>query len=87
MYLSQDELTERLDTAKQQVEIGTVYQHYKSADMTYEVKDIVIQEVDDEPCVIYEALYGNHITFSRPVKVWLESVTVEGQLVKRFTKL
>jgi len=85
--LSQEELTERLDAAKQQVEIGATYQHYKSADMTYKVKDIVIQEVDNEPCVIYEALYGNHITFSRPVKNWIESVEVDGQSVLRFTRL
>lgn len=87
MKLSQDQLTERLKTAKKQVEVGAKYRHYKSTDMTYEVKDIVIQEVDNEPCVIYKALYGNQITFSRTVKVWLESVDVDGTLTARFTKL
>jgi hypothetical protein len=86
MKLSQDELTERLNAAKQQVEIGAVYRHYKSPDMTYKVKDIVIQEADNEPCVIYQALYGGYLTFSRPVHVWLESVAVAGKLVPRFTK-
>ncbi|MDB5161382.1 MAG: hypothetical protein JWO96_762 [Candidatus Saccharibacteria bacterium] len=87
MKLSHDELTERLDIAKQQIEIGSKYRHYKSPEMTYEVKDIVIQEADSEPCVIYQALYGNQITFSRTVSVWLESVEVEDKLVPRFTKL
>lgn len=87
MRLSQDELTELLSTAKRQVEVGAKYKHYKSDDMIYEVKDIVIQEVDNEPCVIYKALYGNRITFSRTVKVWLETVDFEGKLSPRFTKL
>jgi hypothetical protein len=87
MKLSQDELTERLNIAKQQIEIGAKYRHYKSPDMAYEVKDIVIQEADNEPCVIYQALYANQITYSRTVSVWLESVEVENKLVPRFTRL
>lgn len=85
--LSQNELSERLKIAKTLIEIGATYRHYKSADMMYEVKDIVIQEADNEPCVIYRALYGNHITFSRPVKSWIEMVEAEGRPTTRFTKL
>ncbi len=87
MKLTQDELTKLLDAAKKQVEIGAKYKHYKSSDMTYEVIDIVIQEADNEPCVIYKALYGKQISFSRTVKVWLENVDIDGRLLPRFTKL
>jgi hypothetical protein len=55
--------------------------------MTYKVKDIVIQEADNEPCVIYQAEYGKLLTFSRPVRVWLEKVEFEGNVVQRFTKI
>lgn len=87
MHLSQNELLSLLNTAKKQVKIGSRYRHYKSADMTYVVKDIVIQEATNEPCVIYQAQYGNKITFSRPVSVWLERVEVEGKVVPRFTEI
>jgi hypothetical protein len=87
MRLSQDELSELIKEANQNVEIGARYVHYKSPDMTYEVKDIIIQEADNEPCVIYQANYGNRITFSRPVKVWLENVEHGGKILPRFVKI
>lgn len=82
--LSQDELLARLTAAKKLVKIGKKYQHYKSPDMMYVVKDIVLQEANNEPYVIYQALYGNHITFSRSVKVWNEQIEAEGKMVPRF---
>lgn len=87
MHLSQNELSELLESAKQKVEIGSLYRHYKSEHMTYRVKDIVVQEADNAPCVIYQAQYGNKISFSRPVKVWLEKVGHDGRMVPRFTKI
>lgn len=87
MYLSQDELSEVISKAKQQVTVGALYTHYKSKDMVYRVKDVVIQESDNQPCVIYQAQYGNKLTFSRPLSVWLEKVEINGDLVHRFTKL
>lgn len=87
MHLTQDELSEALKDAKQKVAIGAVYRHYKSSDMTYRVKDIVIHEADNEPHVVYQAEYGNKITFTRPVSVWLEKVTYGGRLVPRFTEV
>ncbi len=87
MHLSQDELSELIKEAKQKIEVDAHYRHYKSADMTYRVKDIVIQEADNTPYVIYQAEYGNKITFSRPVSIWLETVEFEGKLTPRFTKI
>lgn len=87
MHLSQDELSELIIKAKQKVEVGARYRHYKSKDMIYRVEDVVIQEVDNEPCVIYQAQYGDKITFSRPVAVWLEKIEIKGKLVRRFTKI
>jgi hypothetical protein len=87
MHLTQDELSNLIQEAKQKIEVGATYRHYKAPDMTYEVKDIVIQEVDNAPCVIYQAQYGNRISFSRPVNVWLEEVEFEGKTVPRFKKI
>ncbi len=87
MHLIQDELSELLNRAKQQVEVGGFYTHYKSKDMVYKVKDVVIQESDNRPCVIYQAQYGNKLTFSRPLDAWLQKVEVDDTLKPRFTKI
>jgi hypothetical protein len=44
-------------------------------------------EANDELCVIYQAQYGEHLTFLRPLTVWLEDVEWEGRTVPRFTQL
>ncbi len=85
--LSQEQLKALLEDAKARVQVGARYQHYKSADMTYKVLDIVIQEVDNQPAVVYQAEYGEKITFVRPLSVWLEKVEFAGTTVSRFTKL
>ena len=87
MRLSEKELLQRLNEAKQQVSVGSLYQHYKSPDMIYRVLDIVIHEADDMPCVIYQAQYGEGITFSRPVTSWIEKVNSADESVHRFTKI
>ncbi len=87
MHLSEDDLLDILETAKQKIEVGGFYRHYKSPDMIYEVRDIVIQEANNEPSIIYRAQYGKGITFSRPASVWLEEVELEGGVVQRFTKI
>jgi len=87
MKSSEKDLLKQLQDAKAVVEIGATYRHYKSADMTYVVKDIVFQEADMQPCVIYQAQYGLGLTFLRPVSVWLEFVEFEGESVPRFRKI
>ncbi len=82
---SQSELSARLAAAAQQVEIGARYMHYKQ--LSYKVLSLALREEDNEPCVIYQAEYGDHITFIRPVTSWLETVEVNGEQTKRFTKL
>ena len=57
-HLSQEELNARIDTAKQQVEIGAFYIHYKSPENRYLVKDIGLLEESDAPCIIYQSQSG-----------------------------
>lgn len=44
-------------------------------------------EATDELCVIYQAQYGEKLTFLRPLTIWLEKVEWEGKTVPRFTKI
>lgn len=87
MHLSQTELSKQIDEAKQKVEIGGIYRHYKNPDMLYKVKSIAITEADDKLCVIYEAQYGANLTFVRSITSWLEFVEVGRKTVPRFTKI
>jgi hypothetical protein len=81
---SQAQLTARLAKAAQQVTVGARYMHYKQ--QSYRVLALALREEDNEPCVVYQAEYGNHITFIRPVANWIEEVEVGGKAVQRFTK-
>lgn len=79
---SQSQLNARLAKAAQQVVVGARYKHYKQS--TYKVLALALREEDNEPCVVYQAEYGDHITFIRPVANWFEEVEVDGITVKRF---
>jgi hypothetical protein len=85
MHISESELSKRIDEAKLSVEIGGLYTHYKNPDRLYKVLGVAVTEADDTPCVIYQALHGEKITFVRPVKSWVEVVKARGELVPRFT--
>ena len=82
---SQAQLSERLAKASQQVTAGARYMHYKQR--SYKVLSIALREEDNEPCVIYQAEYGDNLTWIRPVASWIEEVEVNGKKVNRFTKL
>lgn len=86
-HLSQRELKQRLEGAENDIVIGARYVHYKDPLKTYLVKDIVILEATNEPCVIYQAEYGDKITFARPTSVWLEEVEWQGHHVPRFRSI
>lgn len=86
-HLSQRELKERIEKAEADVVVSGRYTHYKDHSKTYIVKDIVIVEATNEPAVIYQAEYGEGITFSRPLSEWLEEVEWKGEMVPRFIKV
>lgn len=83
--LSQDELAIRLAGAAQQVDVGAEYEHYKHT--RYKVIAVALIEATNEPCVVYQAQYGERATFVRPLEDWLAQVAVEGRLVPRFAKV
>lgn len=74
-----------VEQAKAGVSVGARYRHYKG--LSYHVVSIGLREEDLEPCVIYQAEYGDKIVWVRPVLSWLENVDVEGMVVPRFIRV
>ena len=80
---SQSQLSARLARAANRVMVDGRYRHYKQS--TYKVIALALREEDNEPCVVYQAEYGDKITFTRPVSNWIEKVNSNGSKVNRFT--
>lgn len=79
-----NELADDIASYKDKVVIPGTYVHYKDATKTYTVRKLVIIEATEEVGVEYQANYGPHLTFVRPISEWLESVDVDGTSVPRF---
>ncbi len=82
---SQSQLSSRLAQAARQVSVGARYMHYKQ--LSYKVVALALREEDNEPCVVYQAEYGDEVTWIRPVANWVEEVELNGKKIKRFTKI
>lgn len=80
-------LAKEIEDAKLKVSIGAKYHHYKGTDKIYEIIGLGFLEANDELCVIYQAQYGEKLTFLRPLTIWLESVEWEGKIVPRFSTI
>lgn len=70
-----------------QLPTGCTVQHYKGKKM--KVLAIARHTEDNTLCVVYQKLYdcekfGNHAIVIRPLKMFLEKVTVNGKQVPRF---
>lgn len=83
----QSQLAKEMQAAESKITIGAEYWHHKSRDKIYIVLGLGFLEATNELCVIYQAQYGEKLTFLRPLSVWLEQVEWEGNIVPRFTKL
>jgi cyclomaltodextrinase / maltogenic alpha-amylase / neopullulanase len=58
------------------------YEHYKK--LRYKVLGVVIHSETLEEMVLYKAMYGEKITWVRPLKMFFEKVEVDGKKVPRF---
>lgn len=83
--VTEEELILELDKAKELVEVGGYYLHYRKGDR-YLVTDIVINEADGEAMIVYEAQYGERLHFARRLSSWIEKVETDEGLVLRFTR-
>jgi len=52
--------------------IGSIYRHFKGN--LYEVKAIAIHSETEEKMVVYQALYGENITYVRPLDSFMSKV-------------
>jgi len=90
-HLSEEELAAQLEQAKNQVEIGAIYAHYRDPKNIYKVVGIGVIDATQEPGVIYKKERGSDfmksVLWVRSIHIWLEQVTVEGTLVPRFQKV
>lgn len=83
--LSEEELSNKLKDATRRVIVGATYRHYKN--QLYAVLDLAILEATNEICVIYQANYGDKLTFIRPLADWLQTVEWQSEVLPRFTKI
>lgn len=60
-----------------------IYRHFRN-NREYRVLYVAKNEADREPVVVYEALYGDHEIWVRPLKIFTEIVEHEGTRVPRF---
>ena len=61
------------------------YQHYKGNN--YELLHIARHSETDELMAVYRPLYGDRGIWVRPLDMFTESVTVDGEAVPRFNFL
>lgn len=59
-----------------------IYQHYKGP--KYRVIGVATHSETEESLVVYQALYGEHGLWVRPLKMFTETVNLDGLQVPRF---
>lgn len=80
-----DVLAERLAQAKQQVQVGGRYQHYRGG--TYRVLELGFDEATEELVVVYAMEYGPGLVAVRRLESWLETVKINGRAAPRFNRI
>ena len=81
-HTSVDKLNQLIELAKNQVQVGAKYVHYRDLNSPYLVIGIGIQEATEKPTVIYQKEAGP--IWVRDLDSWLEPVSVDGVTVARF---
>ena len=61
------------------------YRHYKGNE--YEVIGIATHSETMEKLVVYRTLYGQFDLWVRPLKMFTETIQLNGQVVKRFSRI
>jgi len=77
----------KLQQAEERIAVGQRYAHYKNPDKPYRVLHVALLEADEEPCVVYQAEFGDQITWVRPLYSFVSDVEVDGNKVARFQKV
>ena len=62
-----------------------LYRHYKGND--YRVVGLARHSETLEPMAVYEALYDEGVLWVRPAGMFMETVEIDGERLKRFTRV
>lgn len=65
--------------------IAGIYRHYKGN--RYRVIGVSRHSETQENLVVYQCLYGDYSLWVRPVDMFFESVTIDGEQIPRFERL
>ncbi len=76
---------ERLIHMQREIKIGQKYRHFKGNE--YLVLYVAKHSETLEELVVYQALYGEHGIWVRPLEMFLDKKEVDGALVERFTEI
>ena len=74
----------KLSSEAKSLKLG-LYEHYKKN--KYQVLGVAIHSETLEELVVYRALYGEGLIWVRPLKMFLETVEVDGETKPRFRYL
>lgn len=66
----------------QSIIAGSLYEHYKG--LHYKIIGVARHSETLEELVVYQALYGEHGIWVRPLAMFLETVVINGQAKPRF---
>lgn len=66
------------------VEPGSLYEHYRG--LRYKILAIARHSETLEELIVYQAQYGDHDVWVRPLAMFFESVTYNGQILPRFKR-
>lgn len=58
-----------------EIVVNRLYRHFKGN--LYYVKDVAQHTETGEMMVVYQAMYGEHGTFVRPIEMFLEEIDVD----------
>lgn len=66
---------------------GDIYYHYRTPDALYKIITLALDEETEEPVIVYQALYGSHLIWTRKLSVWNQKIEIDGKSIPRFTKI
>ena len=87
-HKSQADLLKELENIKTKIKVGDKFSHFKHPDQFYTIVAVGFIESTEEPCITYQAEYGDKITWTRTESEFFSKAKLEhGQEVDRFTKV